>query len=402
MNSPSKRLGRRRFLAFAAFVALTASGCGWLLGGGNNPRPDDPTAIRPNPPTEAVPWTSLSWDDVTFERPRGNSAEQWDQPTAVAAGPGGFVAVGSNDNAMNYVGRIWRSDDARDWRLVEDPILDGLQLEDIAADGSRYVAIGTRSSNPNAPVASVLTSTDGASWTEVETIEGAWATRVVATPGGLAMVVQVDDSTDLLFSTDGATWTRMTGAELAVDARVLDIGWEHDGWLAAGSVGNRAALWRSPDGARWTEEQLPASEPVSGLIDVVAYRVVPGRRATLVLGIERGPSCAEDDDFCSKYQAAWSWTAGGGWARLPRSTWILDRGFGVEVYPAGDAGFLYLIGNEARQSSDGWGWEPVKASGGTDALTSDVIVAGDRLVAVGVPTDGDDLIGWFGSAKIGR
>lgn len=124
----------------------------------------------------------------------------------------------------------------------------------------------------------------------------------------------------------------------------------------------------------------------------------------MLLGLDRAPSCPEDDDWCAKYQAAWSWTEKGGWIRLPKANWLLDGGYGVEVHAAGDAGFLYLLGSEVRTSADGWDWVAVKESSPSDAFTSGVVVRGDQLVAVGTPVgepaDGAGLTGWFGSALI--
>jgi hypothetical protein len=96
------------------------------------------------------------------------------------------------------------------------------------------------------------------------------------------------------------------------------------------------------------------------------------------------------------------WTAKNGWSRLPEANWINERGHGVEAFPAGDAGFVYVLGDEVRLSADGWDWLPVKGkpSGG---LPVDVVLTGDQLVAVGVPSTVDDngpLKGWFGSAKV--
>jgi hypothetical protein len=183
---------------------------------------------------------------------------------------------------------------------------------------------------------------------------------------------------------------------------IHDVAEEDNGWIAVGERGRDAVVFRSPDRAKWTEESLPAASPVEGIFDVTAYRVVPGRWATLVFGLDRGRSCEEDDEWCDKNQATWVWTAKNGWSRLPEANWINERGHGVEAFPAGDAGFVYVLGDEVRLSADGWDWLPVKGkpSGG---LPVDVVLTGDQLVAVGVPSTVDDngpLKGWFGSATV--
>ena len=391
-------------LAIAVPTVLAGCGVGFLLGGGGStPRDDDPNATPPTAPEAAVVWSSLDWQGVSFEQPAKVSGEQSDQVTAVAAGPGGFVAVGSNSDVMGYVGRIWVSADALDWRLVESPLLPDLELVDVAASNETFVAIGTRSLG-NAfddPVALILTSPDGSNWVEADAIPDAWASSVAVGPDGFVIVLQsaLGETTSLAVSPDGSSWTPVPAGNLPPGAWVSGVAWANDSWIAAGSVGARAAAWRSTDGTTWVEEPLPASEPIEGLLDVSAYDVVPGRWATLVLGVERAPSCAEDDDWCPKFQTGWSWTPQTGWARLPKATWILNRGCCVDVYPAGDAGFLYYLGSDAMLSADGWAWNGVKESAASEAFVRDVVVTEDRLVGVGWGP-GTDLGGWFGSASI--
>jgi hypothetical protein len=385
----------------APLLTIAVAGCGFI-GSSANPRPDDPNASAPASPPGLITWSSLDWRDVTHEQPPKTSEEQWDQATAVAAGPGGWVAVGSNSDVMGYEGRIWHSADALFWELVSTDILDGLELVAVSATPGAFVAIGTHSANPNDPTTSILHSKDGLQWTEVETVDGAWAARVASGPRGFAVIVEVDGTNDLLLSPDGLTWTRVAGADIAEGVWLADIAWDGAGWIAAGAEGDRAVVLRSPEGMTWREEGLPASGPVDEVMDVSAYSVVPGRWATLLLGLDRGPSCAEDDDWCDKYQAGWSWTADTGWQRLPKSTWILDRGNGVHVYAAGDAGFLYL-GDQVRTSGNGWDWAEVKQTSASDAFATGVVVDGEQVVAVGIPIGVDDgLVGWFGSALIGR
>jgi hypothetical protein len=375
-----------------------------MVFGGDNPRDDLPDITRPTAPDDAAAWLSLDWQPVTFERPPKVSEEQWDQPTAVAAGPGGWVAVGSNSEVMAYEARIWHSPDSLSWDLVDSELLAGLELVDVAATADEYVAVGTRSADPNDPTTSILVSTDGLNWTESEAVRGAWASRVIAAPQGFAVVLQVGETTDVLLSPDARTWDRVRGADIGKDVWVADIASDGQGWIVAGSAGNRAVVFRSGDGRTWAEDPLPASAPVEGVLDVSAYQVIPGRWATLLLGLDRGPSCAQDDDWCDKYQAAWSWTSEGGWIRLPKANWLLDRGYGVEVHAADDAGFVYLLGSEVRTSADGWEWAAVKESSPSEAFASDVVVRDDLMVAVGTPVgdpaDGAGLTGWFGSAQI--
>jgi hypothetical protein len=153
--------------------ALVLCGCSMLLGGSGNPRTDIPVATRPPLPDGAAAWSSIQWESVDAEQPTRASEEQFDQAVAVAAGPDGWVAVGSNSDVMGYVGRIWQSGDSVAWDLLDLELLDGLELVDIAATPDAFVALGTDSANPNDPTALVLHSVDGRNWTVAEAIEGA-------------------------------------------------------------------------------------------------------------------------------------------------------------------------------------------------------------------------------------
>jgi hypothetical protein len=378
--------------------ALLLTGCSMLAGGNGNPRTDIPAATPPPLPSGAAVWSSIEWQAVEAEQPIRASEEQFDQPVAVAAGPGGWVAVGSNSDVTGYVGRIWQSADSVAWDLLDSALLDGLELVEIAATPDAFIAIGTNSTNPNDPTASVLHSPDGRSWTVAETIQGAWAASIASGPAGFALVLQVGERTEVLLSADGRTWQPVPEAEIG-QYWIADIAWDSDGWIAAGSAGNRAVVLRQRGGG-WTEEAVPVSEPVDGILDVNAYQVVPGRWATLVLGLDNSDECAEDDDFCPRFQAGWVSTNQGEWTRLPDSNWLFDRGYGVRVHPARDAGFVYFLGDEVLLSANGWEWTAVAGSPPGAALTNDLVVTEDRLIAVGTGDPGTPTTSWFASGLI--
>ena len=414
MIPPSPKRGASRVVPITISAVFVLAGCGILDGG--NPRRDEAVGVQPSARADAGAWSGLSWSEVTFEIPSAESPDVFEQMVAVAGDEDGFVALGSSSGPRGYEARIWQSDDALDWRLVESSLLaDELELQDIAVASGLFLAVGGTGDYLDDSRASMLTSRDGVAWVEAYSIPGAFAWRAAAGPAGFAVVLHHgEEDTDLLLSPDGSSWTRVPGADVAPDARIRDIAWDATGWLAVGSSGDRAAAWRSVDGTSWTEDPLPAAGPVDGIMDVEAYRVVPGRWATLVLGLDREPSCAQDDDWCGKHQAAWSWTAETGWARLPESNWLLDRGSGVSVYPADDAGFLYLLGDDVRTSADGWDWLPLKGSAplagsgspeenvSAQAWPLDVVVMGDRVVGIGTLASAPMLEAWLGSAQVSR
>lgn len=388
---------RRRALPTLLFgLSVAVVGCG-LLGG--NPRRDDPNVVRPEPPAGAVTWASIEWLPVTVDRPPRELPAEADYLEALTAGPGGFVAVGGNSQAGGYLARIWRSADGLAWESVDAPVLDGVELWDVAANDDRYIAVGVRGFNSDNLQAEILVSPDGASWSVANTIDGAYGTGVAAGPQGFVVVLEreTEATTALLVSDTGEDWLRVAGSDIAEGVGISDMAWQSDGWLAVGSIGNRAAVFRSPDGLTWTEEPLPASEPVNGLLDVYPYAVVPGRWATLIMGLDRAPSCAEDDDWCARYQVTWSSAGSGGWARLPSDTWINTIGHGVEAYPAGDAGFLTLA-SENRTSPDGWEWSEVAGARKDFAVQFEAVVLYDLIVTLEVGESG--IPNQFGAARL--
>ena len=381
-------------LLLGSFVVVNACG---LVGG--NPRKDDPDVVRPEPPAGAATWASIEWLPVTVDRPPRDLPADADYLEALAAGPGGFVALGGNSRADGYLARIWRSADGLAWESIDAPVLKGVELWDVAANDDRYVAVGVRGFNSDDVQAEILVSPDGASWSVAHTLDGAYGTGVAAGPQGFVVEIELETeaTTGLLVTDTGEDWMRVAGSDIAKGAGIGHIAWDSDSWLAAGSIGDRAAAFRSPDGLAWTEEPLPESEPVAGLLDVYAYRVVPGRWATLIFGTERKPSCEGDDEFCPRYQITWSSAGSGGWTRLPGDTWINTIGHGAQAYTADEAGFVTLV-PEVRTSPDGWEWSLVDAPSRGLALPFEALVVDELLVTLEVGESG--IPNRFGAATI--
>ncbi len=133
----------------------------------------------------------------------------------------------------------------------------GARVTQVFADGSRFVAIGTRGAAP-APRPAVWTSRDGDEWSP---IEGARFPGVASPfPGWVEAVVRrgtIVASTyagDLWRSTDARTWRRVAqlgrpaaGPYLAVVAhRYLAI-------TPIPAASNAGRVWTSGDGRRWSE-----------------------------------------------------------------------------------------------------------------------------------------------------
>ena len=361
------------------------------------PRPDGPT-VAPATPAGAETWSSVAWTAASAELPPVVNQEQVDRVTALASAEGSVVAVGSNNDVIHYVGRIWRSDDGNDWALVQAPMLDGLELVDVASDGAGYVAIGTQGDNPNDPVAVVLRSPDGRTWEESTAVPGAWAMKVSAGSRGYAALLEIDGSRALLFSPDGGTWSRVDADAVDPGIAIGDIAAEGDGWILVGAKGDAAYLARSTDGRRWHAEALPGSEPTDGVETVSAYQAVPGSWSTLVLGLDN-PPCDDDPNWCPHYQAAWVWTDATAWQRLPRETAVLRQGYGVRVSAIGTAGFATNTAAGLLTSTTGWSWDPVPGGDPRAAVIDRLLLQDDRLLGTGEDSE-EPFTVWFGTASI--
>lgn len=385
-------------------LSVIVAGCGAL--GSSNPRPDDPSVVAPEPPGDWNRWQEIAWREATVDIEPSADIEDVDRAAAIAHGPAGYVAVGSNTNVMHYFGRIWWSADGHAFSAVKDPTLDGLELIDVAATDTSYVAVGTRSADVNGPDLVVLRSVDGLSWHEVERIGGAWAIAVAAGASGYLVSAEVGAGSDLLVSGDGTTWERVAASDGGqVDPYLTGIAATQAGWIAAGSSGDHALVLRSPDGRHWTGDDLPASTPSDGIARVGAYAAVPGPWGDLLIGLDDSPACVEDDDWCARWTAAWSTAGTKGWQRLPRKTRLLSGGWGATAWSAGDAGFVAWDGDDVIISADGWDWSSIRQTGDSRAsFVTDAVLAGNDLVVVAddwSDVEFSDQV-WFGVGTISR
>jgi serine/threonine protein kinase len=139
---------------------------------------------------------------------------------SVAAGPHGFVSVGSRDGMPV----VWTTADGRAWTTRELPVASDLsagQVYKIAINGNHVVALGTQTTKAGTVPLAELSNDGGTSWQQ--------RAFVSAGPGTLVTAL-----------------TAVTG-----------------GFTAAGQFGATgqagAAVWTSADGTSWTQS------PVSGL-----------------------------------------------------------------------------------------------------------------------------------------
>ncbi|MQY03362.1 hypothetical protein [Actinomadura macrotermitis] len=178
-------------------------------------------------------------------------------PQAVAAGPGGYVAVGTGRGAA----AVWRSADLKTWTrgTAARGVLAGpLRLRDVAAAGQGYVAVGARRSG-DADVPAVLTSPDGATWTAATApapppgVTGASFARVVAAGGRVLAVGEGRaggaPASFLAVSADaGRTWQTRP---LPAPAAPVAVTATPAGFVLAAPAAKAPVVLASADGLTW-------------------------------------------------------------------------------------------------------------------------------------------------------
>ncbi|WP_149264153.1 sialidase family protein [Actinomadura sp. K4S16] len=180
------------------------------------------------------PLAMTSQDGLTWQKPEFPAGPP---PVAAAAGPAGYVAVGT--------GAAWRSADLRAWTRAG---LDGA-ASDVAATSRAYVAVGGRGKEPAA-----WTSPDGLKWTAAKLPPGLAVPLTHVAAKGDTLVAIAGDAAALVSTDAGATWTRRDlGAGLAATA----IAATPAGFVAAASAKDDAVVLASRDGTGWRRLAVP-------------------------------------------------------------------------------------------------------------------------------------------------
>jgi hypothetical protein len=425
----------RRLLLIAAIVALLAAGAAivgsqvlqrWLaelppITQATKPPafPSQPPSSRPlpsSPPAVTLAGEPLDASSLDFGA------------SSLAVGPGGFVAAGGRTcpgtaGEPPCFASLWRSDDGRAWTQIPrssvlelGPVDIALRsngpdtgVVDIAAGPGGYVAIGISYEHPGS-LATVWTSSDGATWTAVPG-GPLWETarlRAVAAIDSRWIIVgetflQDGPRAAIWTSVDLATWTRIAdgpifdigGYREAIRDReaggISDVAVRGDDVVAVGSQCDgsggqcQTAIWTSPDALTWT---LSDTGRYGALRTVAA-----GEQGFVALGW-----------LCDVPTCAWGGDRPGGFGSLDGTEWEvveLDVGVendGVAESAGGGAGFVAFIesGDEAvvevLGSTDGRTWGPIP---GALQLTG---VAHIRAVGGTAMADGSLMI--VGSAEI--
>ena len=406
-----------------ALICVLIAGCGGAptavpsaapsLGPTAEPSPT-PT---PSPATTPAPSSSRTAEPTPVPTPTLPPAGRWvrvdDQPAfasasmnAVAAGPGGFVAVGmeclGTYPACAVRAVAWTSPDGLAWDRADLPSRAEERADLVVYDGADYVA-----SVRAGPVAVLWTSSDGAAWRrmpDVPAFAGA-EIRGMARIGDRRVAVGLSGTGFALWtSTDGLSWESVGGMPKLEET-------DDNSGLGVVAFGDRFVAWAtswaddyvltSTDGLHWSTTRhalrAVAGRTIGAWISDVA---VDGDRLVAVGGREcTKAEWGEITGGCT-YGAAWTSTDSVTWrpAKLRGDKQQSQLGLGFEtVVRRGDR--IVAIARQfgaltaSWESPDGGVWtQSASAPGGgwvdpaPEELESWVlgIAAGsDRTVAVG-------------------
>ena len=216
-------------------------------------------------------WTSpdgRTWEPAKVAQPAGTMA-------AVASGPGRLVAVGNRFENWNRAA-AWTSVDGRTWQTLPASAFAATggyepgALEDIAAGPGGFVAVGSEQGAGDSRAAAWY-SADGLTWTRAESNLGGDSARAVVRGGpgyvaaGWAPGVDGDDRAVFWSSPDGRTWTATPDSKdlHGITPRALAGAPQR---LVAVGAGITPVAWISKDGLSW--QRLSASGLVAPLPSV--------------------------------------------------------------------------------------------------------------------------------------
>jgi hypothetical protein len=281
-------------------------------------------------------WTSpdgRTWEPAKVTRPAGTMA-------AVAAVPGRLVAVGTVEDGTSGPA-AWTSVDGRTWQALPASAFAGSAghepgaLEDVAAGPGGFVVVGSEN-GPGGNRATAWHSVDGLTWTRTESDLGGDSAGAVVQfgPGyvaaGWAPGVDGDDRALFWTSSDGRTWAAAPDAKDLHDVGstpILAAAAQH--LVAFGSrshqwVSTEPIVWTSQDGVTWIREAaagvvapLPTVSPaasdqlavtglaIGGLIGTDGAFVAAGEAISLGRSSGTGPVMGRRVIWTSSTGATW-------------------------------------------------------------------------------------------------
>jgi len=271
-------------LLAAAIATLIASACvpraNPISSLGPTPaRTATPAATAPSTPTPAptLPnWTGFTETGAVDNPFKGMGSGS---PEIIAYGSG-FEGVGSIRHSDHLADAVaYTSADGLRWTKVDLPVDDvgGASPTDVAASGSRLVAVGQRVGRDPIDLTSSLVwvSDDGTHWHQLPGIQfdGLPVGGIAGGPRGFeAWAGGLVGGSALFWSPDGIIWTRSTTSDPLIEgSQIRGLRAFGDGWVATGArfPGKdheqcQGVSWWSPDGLTWHESALTGRPRLSG------------------------------------------------------------------------------------------------------------------------------------------
>lgn len=289
----------------------------------------------------AAGWGAFldSVDGITWHRRAKSGA------VAVAAGPGGVVAVGGLSS--------WQSKDGVKWASSAHGLParhpDATSVADVVATVDGWLAVGVESEMPCASYCSPIRAI-------------AWTSR------------------------DGLKWSRVPHQQSLAKAEFATVARAGDLFIAGGSKGRRGVLWRSPDGVTWSRIAGATFASASGRDFMTSVTGVAARENVIV-------AVGMDGSQESSRARAW-WVSGdGAWASAkveqPRRGQILSvtttpDGF-LAVGPSDGGGCRGGIWESASAAS----WRCIAQKRAFDGFLPSAAAASDSIeIAVGLTNAG--------------
>lgn len=297
-----------------------------------------------------------------------------------------------------------------DWHAAHgQPAVSGVQYQDVAWTGDRFVAIGRALDGGSV----FLDSADGRIWHRQTALDPeSYPSRLAVGPLGVVAVGDIAGRPTSWVSSDGLSWAvadpfpaSRAGSNTV---SVTDVVATDAGWLAVGredpacntNCGNepvRALVWASTDGLRWTPIGGQASFDGGGMATVT--RGGPGYVAA---GSSRGDA------------AIWTSTDGDAWSRVPDDPMFgpdTDPSFPVAVFGlAAQEDVVVAVGMDmsdgggsvrAWWSADGQSWSKATVERSLHGQVFDVAATPEGFLATG-PSGETSCLGGIWASSAGR
>lgn len=357
------------------------NGAIYLTGSDSYSSADGWTWTSRNTP-DAMSWTGADgnvfrgeftgpWVGYSLESPDGISwtrVNSRSKLTGATYGGGLLVATSAG-------GELLISTDGVTWTTIDTPARAWLQS--VTWTGSMFVAVGFRVGIS----ATVLTSSDGFTWQQLSPSgfeSGTSLNHVVWTGSRL---VAVSSSARIYVSTNAAAWTEVGNP---AGATMDMIAWSGSMLVAVGANG---AIITSPDGLAWTKRTSNTTASLWGVTWTGSQFVAVGNSGVIVTSPDGTTWTPRTSGFTSAFSSVasnGSKIVAAGWNRLVVVSddgvdWsAVDTGVGGFDFALGAQGLLYLFGinGTVLDSGNGLTWRILRR--GPDWLPLEPVDAGTQ------------------------